>query len=102
MILGWKHNAYSKRKEGEKHVSTLQDCNVHKRYSNVLWRNLADQSFLLGLELFDLDGDLEISLNADGQKSLTLHIPQLGLRGVQTVCPNPTCLNTNQNTKCIY
>lgn len=50
--------------------------------------NQSDQSF------FDLDDDdddgLEVSLKADGQNSLTLHIPQLGLRGVQTVCPNPT------------
>jgi hypothetical protein len=59
--------------------------------------NQSDQSF------FDLDDDdddgLEVSLKADGQNSLTLHIPQLGLRGVQTVCPNPTWLNTNHNKK---
>lgn len=57
----------------------------------------ADQNFLLRADFFDLDGGLKVSLNADGQDSLTLHIPQLGLRGVQTVCPNPTCSNPNPN-----
>ena len=46
-----------------------------------------------------MDEGLEVSLKADGQSSLTLHLPQLGLTGVQIVCPNPTCLNTNQNQK---
>lgn len=51
--------------------------------------NQSDQSFF-DLDDNDDDDGLEVSLKADGQNSLTLHIPQLGLRGVQTVCPNPT------------
>lgn len=78
----------------------LQDCNVHK-YSKHL-STQGDQSFLLIPDFFDLDGDLKISVNADGQNSLTLHIPQIGLRGVQTVCPKPTCSNTTQINKYIY
>ena len=61
------------------------------------FKNQSDQSFFLRPDFFDFDDGLELSLKADGQNSLTLHIPQLGLRGVQIVCPNPTCLNTNQN-----
>lgn len=63
------------------------------------YKNQSDQSFFFRPDFFDLDEGLEVSLKADGQSSLTLHLPQLGLTGVQIVCPNPTCLNTNQNQK---
>lgn len=54
-------------------------------------QNSTSQRLLLKPDFFVLDGGLEVSLNADGQNSLTVHTPQRGLSGVQTVCPNPTC-----------
>lgn len=48
--------------------------------------------FFLEADFFDLEDGLELSLNADGQNSVTLHTPQRGLKGVQTVWPNPTYL----------
>lgn len=50
------------------------------------------QSFLSVPGFFILDDGLCVSLNADGQRSLTPHTPQRGLRGVHIVCPNPTYL----------
>jgi hypothetical protein len=40
-------------------------------------------------------------MNADGHKSVIPHSPQRGLRGVQIVCPNPTCSYLNNKTGCI-
>lgn len=48
------------------------------------------ESFLFSPNFLDLENELVVSLNADGQKSLTPHSPQRGRRGEQIVCPNPT------------
>lgn len=42
---------------------------------------------------------LAVSLKADGHKLFIAHCPQRGLRGVHTVCPNPTCKFETQPTE---
>lgn len=55
--------------------------------------NTIFQSLFFTRDFVDLEDGLEfeVSLKAAGHNSLIQHSPQRGLRGVQIVCPNPTC-----------
>lgn len=50
-----------------------------------------DQEFLVvGLDFFDFKTGLAVSWKADGHNLFMEQSAHLGLRGVHTVCPNPT------------
>lgn len=77
----------------ELEMQKLQNIKTALKATSHLYGYLFRRDFFSvdeGRDFFDVVEGLGVSVNADGQRPLTVHISQRGLSGVHTVCPNPT------------